>query len=86
MGKLIRFEFRKLFRSRYFYVVMGIAMLFIVMTGVTYTVIKALVAGGAAAGVTTTSYSFIKGALGNNFTILINTTISIGNWNTCIKL
>ena len=77
MGKLIRFEFRKLFRSRYFYVVMGIAMLFIVMTGITYTIIKALVAGGAATGVTTTSYSFIKGALGNNFTILIAVFVAI---------
>lgn len=76
MHKLIRFEFRKLFRSRYFYVIAAVSILFILFAGITYSIIKAI-AGGDPGLPLTNAYSFVKGALGNNFTILIGIFVAI---------
>ena len=76
MHKLIRFEFRKLFRSRYFYVIAAISILFILFAGITYSIIKAI-AGGEPGLPLANAYSFVKGALGNNFTILIGIFVAI---------
>ena len=76
MNKLIRFEFRKLFKSRYFYVIGVISLFFILLTGVTYSVIKMIAAGDPNIPVVS-AYYFIKGALGNNFTILMGIFVAI---------
>lgn len=88
MNKLIRFEFRKLFRSRYFYVISVIGILFILLTGATYSIIKA-VAGSDPGIPVQNTYAFIKGALGNYFTLLTGIFVAIAatedNANGTIK-
>ena len=79
MGKLIRFELRKLFKSRYLYAVMAVSVAFILITGATYSVIKAMAQSGSIdpAADTATSYAFVKGALAGTFSILIGVFVAI---------
>lgn len=71
MKKLIIFEFRKLFKSKYFYIISAISVVFVLISGLTNKVIfDALIESGEPAQ-PYSSYLFTKGALGGTYTMLI---------------
>ncbi len=71
MGKLIKFEFRKLFKSKYFYIIGAIAIAFVLISGITTKAINdAIVAEGGEA-TPYSAYLFTKSALSGTFTMLI---------------
>lgn len=71
MKKLISFEFRKLFKSKYFYIITVISVIFILLSGLTNKAISdALIANGETVQ-PYSSYLFTKGALGGTYTMFI---------------
>ena len=71
MKKLISFEFRKLFKSKYFYIITAISVIFILLSGLTNKAISdALIANGETVQ-PYSSYLFTKGALGGTYTMFI---------------
>ena len=71
MKKLISFEFRKLFKSKYFYIITAISIVFILLSGLTNKAISdALIANGETVQ-PYSSYLFTKGALGGTYTMFI---------------
>ena len=76
MGRLIRFELRKILKSRYLYVTAAISVLFIIILGATSSIAKAIVEGQGQV-YEGTAYSFAKSALGGTFTMLIGVFVAI---------
>lgn len=82
MGKLILFELRKLFRSRYFYVITIISVVFVLLTGVTSLIALNIVKNSGDTippelGLNVTAYAFTKGALGGTYSMLIGIFVAI---------
>ena len=71
MKKLIIFEFRKLFKSKYFYIISAISVVFVLISGLTNKAIfDSLIKNGETVQ-PYSSYLFTKGALGGTYTMLI---------------
>ena len=71
MKKLISFEIRKLLKSKYFYIITAISVIFILLSGLTNKAISdALIANGETVQ-PYSSYLFTKGALGGTYTMFI---------------
>ena len=71
MNKLISFEFRKLLKSKYFYIITAISVMFVLLSGLTNKAISdALIANGETVQ-PYSSYLFTKGALGGTYTMFI---------------
>ena len=77
MKKLIRFEFRKLFRSKYFYVLAGISVLFVLISGLTTKAINDMITASGESGSAYSAYLFTKGALSGTYTILIGIFVAL---------
>ena len=83
MKKLICFEFRKLFRSKYFYILTAISVIFILLSGLTNKAISdALIANGETVQ-PYSSYLFTKGALGGTYTMLIAIFVALFATEDC---
>ena len=75
MGKLLKFEFRKVFRLRYFYIIAAVVLAFTILTGLINYLVWFFAqkldpetqAAIAAAIPSNTSYNFVKSTLANNF-------------------
>lgn len=80
MEKLLIFEFRKLFKSKYFYILMGLSIAFVLISGITE---NALINATAALyeieePISINGYSFVKAILGGSaFSIIIAIFISL---------
>ena len=78
MGRLIRFEFRKLFRSKYFYILAGIGLAFVVLNLVTLIVMSDIMEElGQGDLVPYSAYLSAKSALGASFTTIAAIFIAI---------
>lgn len=75
MGKLMNFEFRKLFTSKYFYILLGIALGFILIVNLGQFAINSY-AGGIASGLLN-AYTTTKGALATSFTTILGIFVAI---------
>ena len=75
MGKLLKFEFRKVFRLKYFYIIAAAAIAFIILNGLVAYLLwffSSKLPGEAQEAIAAsippgTSYNFVKGTIGNNF-------------------
>ena len=77
MKKLISFEFRKLFKSKYFYIITAISILFILLSGLTNKAISdALIANGETVQ-PYSSYLFTKGSLGGTYSMFLAIFIAL---------
>ena len=85
MSNLLKFEFRKVLRSKYLYILLGSAIAFILFTGLTYLAIGFIMKmADIEAGVEiiedlydSDSYSFTKSAVTGNFMMIIGVFIAI---------
>lgn len=81
MAKLLRFEFRKLLRGKIVYIIAAIAVAFVMLNGLVFVLLdnllKELVEEGESFISSYSAYSFTKGALTNNFTLIIGVFIAI---------
>ena len=76
MNKLMRFEFRKLLRSKYLYVILIVAISFLMISGLTTKVLSDFFAdetGGPGVEI----YPFVKGALGGTFKTILGVFVAI---------
>ena len=71
MKKLINFEFRKLFKSKYFYIISAISVVFVLISGLTNKAIFDTLIENGETVQPYSSYLFTKGALGGTYTMLI---------------
>lgn len=78
MAKLLKFEFRKLLRSKIVYIVLGIAVGFVVMNALVLLLLDNLARELEPSFVTSYSaYGFTKGALNNSFFTIVGVFIAI---------
>ena len=78
MAKLLKFEFRKLLRSKIIYIILGIAVVFVVMNALVYILLDNLMREIDPELVSSYSaYGFTKGALTNSFVTIIGVFIAI---------
>ena len=78
MGKLIRFEFRKLFKSKYMYICFGIALMFLILALVASIALKeVLEQSGQVVFLPLSGYLAAKSALGVSYTLLVCIFVSI---------
>ena len=71
MKKLINFEFRKLFKSKYFYIISAISVVFVLISGLTNKAIFDNLIENGGTVQPYSSYLFTKGALGGTYTMFI---------------
>ena len=76
MGKLIRFEFRKLLRSRYVYIILAISLFLVIINGLT-TNLAAELAPAYGQEIEVSSYAFVRGTLSSTFMLLLGIFIAI---------
>ena len=77
MGKLIRFEFRKVFRSKYMYIIFGIGLLFAFISPITILASNALMEEMGQMTVPYSGYLCAKSALASSFSTFIGIFIGI---------
>ena len=76
MRKLIKFEFRKLLRSRYFYIILGVSLLLVILNGL-ITNLLASMAQELGQEVAMDAYSFAKSTLSSTFMLLVGIFVAI---------
>ena len=81
MGKLIKFEFRKLLRSRYLYIILAVSLLFVIINGLIANLAaemaNKLAESNGGEKVVVSAYGFIRGALSNSFALFLGILIAI---------
>ena len=81
MGKLIKFEFRKIFKSKYLYVLLSISLVLVVVTGAIQkllpTVLTFVATGFLVEETTMTPYAFAKSSLTISFSLISGILISL---------
>ena len=78
MAKLLKFEFRKLLRSKIIYIILGMAVGFVVMSALVLVLLDNLLREIDPELISSYSaYSFTKGALNNNYFTIIGVFIAI---------
>lgn len=78
MAKLLKFEFRKLLRSKILYIILGMAIGFIVLSALVLILIDNIARELDPELFTASpAYEFVKGALTNSFTTIIGVFIAI---------
>ena len=77
MGKLIKFELRKLIKSKAFYIICAISIIFVFITGLTLNLVNDIAKAQNLPVDDVNAYTFAKGALGGTFTILIGIFIAL---------
>ncbi len=76
MGKLIRFEFRKLLRSRYAYIILAISLFLVIINGLTSNFVAEM-AQAYGEEIQVSSYAFVRGTLSSTFMLLLGIFIAI---------
>ncbi|MBO4219856.1 MAG: ABC transporter permease [Clostridia bacterium] len=71
MKKLICFEFRKLFRSKYFYIITAVSVLFVLLSGLTSKAISDAIIENGETVQPYSAYLFTKSALGGTYTLFV---------------
>ena len=82
MANLLRFEFRKVFRSKYFYILLGVSVLYVLLAGGTAFLLNFFLSEASEEAMSElipsyTSYSFLKGVFASNFFMIIGVFIAI---------
>ena len=82
MANLLRFEFRKVFRSKYLYILLAVSVLYVLLTGGTAYLINFFVSELSEEAMSElipnyTSYSFIKGVFASNFFMIVGVFVAI---------
>jgi len=78
MGKLIRFELRKIFHSKYFYIILGVCLLFTLSTGIIQVLLINYAKQNDPAYVSKiTAYTFTKDTLSDQFTLILGIFVAM---------
>ncbi len=77
MGKLIRFEFRKLLKSKYVYIILGISLIFVIINGLTQNLAADIAKAYTGEGIQVSSYTFVRSTLSSIFSLLAGILIAI---------
>ena len=78
MGKLLKFEFRKLLRSKILYIILGISVVFVIMNALVLVLLDNIMREIDVELISSYSaYGFTKGALTNSFVTIAGVFVAI---------
>ena len=77
MKKLLRFEFRRLRKAKYFYILTIVSLLFVVISGLTSKALNDALQQKGEAVAPYSAYLFAKGALGGTYTLLLGIFVAL---------